>query len=72
MESYKVGSRIAWCLQLFEFVSHLINEGITVISLRMLALRQFVCFYSDALLKRSQPHKKISRKKKYHSFKPLG
>ena len=35
----------------------IIREGITVISLRMLALRQFVCFYSDVLLKRAQCQK---------------
>ena len=43
---------------------HIIKEGITVILLRMLALHQFVCFYSDVLLKRAQSEKQNIKKKR--------
>ena len=51
---------------------HIIKESITAISLRILALHQIVCFYSHVLLKRVQSKKQNVKKKKYHSFKPLG
>ena len=42
---------------------HVIKERTAVTSLRMLALCQFVCFYSDILLKRAQLQKQNIKKK---------